>query len=129
MQSGLVEYLACQDDVGKLHESVLKINAKPSDIQVALLLLGFKNKNNLEYQGDSTIPEGEPLDIFVEWKLKNNSTKRVRAEELVYDQQKNKAMEKTCWFFTGYRVVDGQFKDCHRNRPRDTLVTPFEPSP
>lgn len=109
MQRGLVEYLACQDEVGKLHESVLKIDAKPSDIQVALLLLGFKNKNNLKFQGDSTIPEGDPLDIFVEWELKDKSTKRVRAEELVYDQQKNKSMEKTYWVFTGSRIDNGQF--------------------
>ncbi|MGA1840578.1 MAG: YdjY domain-containing protein [bacterium] len=109
MQSGLVEYLACQDEVGKLHESVLKLDAKPSDIQVALLLLGFKNKNNLEFQGDSTIPEGDPLDVFVEWNLPDKSTKKVRAEELVFDQQKNKAMEKTYWVFTGSKIIDGQF--------------------
>lgn len=109
MQSGLVEYLACYKEVGKLHESVLKLDAKPSDIQVALLLLGFKNKNNLKFQGDSTIPEGDPLDIFVEWELTDKAKKRVRAEELVYDQQKKKAMEKTFWVFTGSQIIDGKF--------------------
>lgn len=109
MQSGLVEYLACHKEVGKLHESVLKIDAKPSDIQVALLLLGFKNKNNLKFQGDSTIPEGDPLDIFVEWESEDKSKKRVRAEETLYDQQKKKTMERTCWVFTGSQIVDGQF--------------------
>jgi hypothetical protein len=109
MQSGLVEYLACHEEVGKLHESVLKLEAKPYDIQIALLLLGFKNKNNLKFQGDSTIPEGDPLDIFVEWKLTDKAKKRVRAEELVFDQQKKKTMEKTHWVFTGSQIVDGQF--------------------
>ena len=72
MQSGLIEYLACHNEVGKLHESVLKIDAKPSDLQVALLLLGLKSKNNLEFQGDPTVPEGDLLDIFVEWELPDN---------------------------------------------------------
>ncbi len=109
MQTGLVEYLACHAEVGKLHESVLKFEAKPSDLQVALLLLGFKPKNNLKYQGDPTIPEGDRLEIWVEWKLPDKSTKRVRAEELVCDPEKKKTMDKTYWVFTGSQIIDGQF--------------------
>ncbi|MGA1863828.1 MAG: YdjY domain-containing protein [bacterium] len=109
MQNGLVEYLACHEEVGKLHESVLKMDAKPSDIQVALLLLGFKNDNNLKYQGDPTIPEGDSLDIFAEWELPDKNKKRVRAEELVFDKQNNKTMQRTHWVFTGSQIVDGQY--------------------
>jgi hypothetical protein len=109
MQSGLIEYLACHEDVGKLHESVLKIAAKPSDIQVALLLLGLKNKNNLKFQGDSSVPEGDPLELWIEWELPDRTKKKVRAEELVYDQQNKKPMKKTNWVFTGSQIMDGQF--------------------
>ena len=109
MQSGLIEYLACHNEVGKLHESVLKIDARPSDLQVALLLLGLKNKNNLEFQGDPTVPEGDLLDIFVEWELPDKTMKRVRAEELAYDQHKKQPMDRTSWVFTGSEILNGQF--------------------
>ena len=110
MQVGLIEYLACsQAEVGKLHESILKLEAKPSDVQVALLLLGFKPKNNLKFQGDSTIPEGDLLEIWVEWDLSNKKKKRVRAEELIFNQNRKKSMDKTPWVFTGSRINDGKF--------------------
>ena len=109
MQSGLVEYLACHAEVGKLHESVLKVEAKPSDLQVGLLLLGCKAHNNVKFQGDPTIPEGDLLEIWVEWELQDKTKKRVRAEELVYDQEKKKPMDKTYWIFTGSQIIDGQF--------------------
>ncbi len=84
MQSGLIEYFACsQAEEGKLHESLLKLEVKPFDLQVALLLLGLKHENNLKFQGDSAVPQGDFLEIWVEWELSNNSPKRVKAEELI----------------------------------------------
>ena len=110
MQAGLVEYLACtQAEAGKLHESVLKLEANPSDIQVALLLLGFQPKNNLKFQGDPTIPEGDFLEIWVEWELANRKKNKIRGEELVYDQNMKKSMDKTPWVFTGSQIMDGRF--------------------
>ena len=127
MRSGLVEYLACQAVIGKLHESVLQLEAKPSDVQIALLLLGFKSKNNLGFQGDSTIPEGDHLEIWVEWESQGNREsqgkgelqqkgesqkkvkEKVRAEELIFDKTKGKAMDRTLWAYTGSQVIDGKF--------------------
>ena len=109
MQKGLVEYLACQAEIGKLHESVLQLEVKPADVQIALLLLGLKPKNNLTFQGDPTAPEGDPLEIWVEWELADKTRKKVRAEELVFDQKKEKPMDKTYWIYTGSEIVDGKF--------------------
>lgn len=109
MQSGLVEYLACWESVGKLHESVLKVEAKPSDVHIALLLLGLTQENNLKFQGDPAVPKGDLLEIWVEWKLPDKTSKRVRAEDLVYHQVEKKPMARTSWAFTGSQIVDGQF--------------------
>ncbi|MEW5801299.1 MAG: YdjY domain-containing protein [bacterium] len=109
MQSGLVEYLACWDEIGKLHESVLKLEARPSQIQVALLLLGLKYENNLKFQGDPAAPKGDSLEIWAEWDLPDKTRKKVRGEELVYDQMEKKPMDKTFWAFTGSQVIDGKF--------------------
>lgn len=110
MQSGLVEYLACcSAEAGKLHESVLKLDTKPSDVQVALLLLGAKAENNLKFQGDSNLPKGDPLEIWAEWELPDKSKKKVRGEELVYNQGEKKPMQKTSWAFTGSFIREGRF--------------------
>lgn len=109
MQKGLIEYVACQGEIGKLHESILRLDAKPSHLQIALLLLGFKHKNTLRYQGDPNIPKGDKLDIWVEWELPGKKRKSVRAEKLVYNQKEKQTMQETYWVFTGSRIVDGQF--------------------
>ncbi|MEW6379167.1 MAG: YdjY domain-containing protein [bacterium] len=110
MQSGLVEYLACcSAEAGKLHESVLKLDTKPSDVQVALLLLGAKAENNLKFQGDPNPPKGDPLEIWVEWELQDKTKKKVRGEELVYNQAEKKPMGKTTWAFTGSFIREGRF--------------------
>ncbi|MGA1825166.1 MAG: YdjY domain-containing protein [bacterium] len=109
MQTGLIEYLASWSENGKLHESVLKLDTKPSNLQVALLLLGIKPENNLKFQGDSTPLEGDLLEIYVEWESPDKKKKRVRAEELVYNKDKKKSMERTCWAFTGSEISNGSF--------------------
>jgi len=55
------------------------------------------------------VPEGDQLEIWAEWELPDKSTKRLRAEELVCDPEKKKAMDKTYWVFTGSQIIEGQF--------------------
>src|SRR5207248_7137329 len=64
MQRGLVEYLAVATR-GKLHESVLEVDARPLHIQLALILLGLEPRGGLRYQGDTKQPLGSPVDIWV----------------------------------------------------------------
>ena len=45
MSAGLIEYLACSAG-GKLHESILVLDAKPIHLQVALILLGLEAEEN-----------------------------------------------------------------------------------
>jgi hypothetical protein len=109
MSEGLVELLACAPG-GKVHESVLVIDVEPYHLQVALLLLGLEARGNLEYQGDPKTPEGDPVEIFVEWMdSTNGETKSYRAEDLVYNVKKDRPMKHTHWVFTGSQVVDSVF--------------------
>lgn len=108
MQDGLVELLAC-GLYGKRHESVLMIPVEPYHVQVALLLLGLHpGKNKLKYQGDPGEPQGDPIEIFVEWN-QNGSTVKKRAEDLVFDKSTNHSMPHTQWVFTGSVLHDGNF--------------------
>ncbi len=107
MHQGLVEYLAVAER-GKLHESVLILDIEPLHLQLGLLLLGLKYGRNLKYQGDPNDPVGDPLEIFVEW-TEDGKTKKVRGEDLVFNQQTEKPMRHTHWIFSGSLEVEGVF--------------------
>ena len=107
MQSGMIEYLACARR-GKLHESVLVLDAEPYQLQVALLLFGLEPGGGLEYQGDPRTPQGDSLEIWVEWE-EEGKTKRHRIEDFVYNIARKRTMRHTPWIFVGSRVVDGTF--------------------
>ena len=107
MQRGVVEYFACTR-MGKLHESVLVLDVKPYQLQVALLLLGLEPGGNLEYQGDLRTPRGDSLEVWVEWEV-DGKVKRHRAEDLVYNILEKKPMRRTPWIFTGSKIENGTF--------------------
>ena len=96
-----VEYLAVGKK-GKAHESIIVLDVEPLHLNIALILIGLKGGKPLKYQGDPDKPKGDSVEIFVEWNTKGKK-KRIRAEELVFDEKKKKQMEKTSWVYTGSR--------------------------
>lgn len=123
MQEGLIELLACGPR-GKRHESVLVIEANPYHLQLGLLLLGMEQGGNLEYQGDPHTPEGDPVDILVRWTGPKGRVE-VRGEEMVFNQPKNRPMDRTHWVFTGSKVVDGNFMAAMEQSIVTTYHDPF----
>ena len=122
MQRGAIEYLACARG-GKLHESVLVIDVEPYELQVALLLLGLEPGGNIEYQGDARTPQGDSLEIWVEWEEKGEM-KRHRAEDCVFDLVEKRTMTPTPWIFTGSKIEDGVFI---ANVERSLMATYHDP--
>lgn len=109
MSEGMIELLACAPR-GKTHESVLVLDVDPVHLQIALLLLGLEARGNLEYQGDPNTPDGDSVDVYVEWNdPESGELFRVRGEELIYDINRERPMEVTAWVFTGSRIIDGVF--------------------
>ena len=108
MQKGVIEYLAVARG-GKTHESVLVLDIEPIHLQTALLLLGLEGGQTIEFQGDFTIPRGDPVEIWVEWKDPKGKTKKIRGEDLVYNLAEKKTMPRLNWVFTGSRIIDSVF--------------------
>ncbi|MBM3238566.1 hypothetical protein FJZ31_19905 [Candidatus Poribacteria bacterium] len=107
MNAGLIEYLACSAG-GKLHESMLVLDTKPIHLQVALILIGLEAKGDFKFQGDPRPPKGDPVEIWVQWK-EGEETKRVRAEQMIFDFKNEKPMPETDWIFTGSLIYEGRF--------------------
>jgi len=111
MAKGLLEYLLVGAG-GKLHESLLKTDIEPFNLQVALLLLGLEvTAKPLREQGDPAMPQGDPVTIWVTVK-KGDASVKLRIEEWVVIRDnagKMKPMEQTDFIFTGSIVNDGVF--------------------
>jgi hypothetical protein len=105
--SRIIEYFATTP-LGKVHETILSLNAEPLHLQLGLLGLGLEYENNLRAQGDSRTPKGDPVEIWVEWD-RDGAHERRRAEELVYNEDEGRVMEPTPWVFTGSRMQGSLF--------------------
>jgi hypothetical protein len=99
-----LEVLLC-DPGGRVHETLLVTEVNPYDIWQGLLLLGLEMSYGPRGQFDDRLLDGDRVLIFVEWKDKENKPVRVWAEDLIYNMNTAKAMERTGWLFTGSHFV------------------------
>jgi hypothetical protein len=80
LDEGALELIACTKDT-KEHESIVVINARPSHIHAALLLLGAKNGNpamrqplDKEMTRWQDIPaKGDPIQVSLAWKKEDGT--------------------------------------------------------
>ncbi len=125
MDHGLIEYLLVTTR-GKTHESLLKTEAAPSHIHVAMLLLGAKGAAQTpdllkvptgEYhvngpggagERNAQLLKGDPIRIELAW-TNAETAKTVPAEDCVIDLQTGKAASRGTWNYNGSRVVDGTY--------------------
>lgn len=105
MRDGAIEYLAVTPD-GKTYESVLTLRAKPLHLQLALLLLGAEYGGGLSFQGDSALPVGDSVEMYITWATDEGDSIKRPATELLYDREAQHAMPLSKWVFTGSMIRD-----------------------
>lgn len=108
MEAGLIEYLLVTTS-GKTHESLLRTDVAPHQIQLALLLLGARGAGTNAFPDSPTQPlPGEPVTLELVW-TQAGQPKRVRAEQAVRDRRRRSPAAEGPWVYTGSRVVEGVF--------------------
>jgi hypothetical protein len=122
-EGGPIELLACTP-TGKTHETVFTLPVEPTDLQVALLLLGLVEGRNpaVEPPEGAPEPDGPPggaVSIFVEWRPPDSGgtedeeeeepPRRERAERFLYRVDEERAETDVRWVFLGSRMVRGRF--------------------
>lgn len=109
MREGNVEYLVVHT-TGKIHESVLKAAVEPFHIHTAMLLLGAKGGivRTVSPDKKSSAVNGDSIIIQITWTT-NNATTQVRGEEVIYDANSKKPMNRGSWSYNGSRIIDGIF--------------------
>jgi len=108
MNEALIEYLVVTS-AGKVHESLLRTDAEPWHVHVAMLLLGAKGAGTNRFPENPTAPlPGDKVRIELSWRVRGKE-KRHQAEEFVYDRAKKSTMRKGLWVYTGSKVFEGTF--------------------
>ncbi len=111
MQSQLVEYFLVTA-TGKVHESVLRTDAEPHHVHLAMLLLGAKGAPTAApadfYDPKKEVP-GDRITIELAWKNPQGTALTKRAEELMNNLQTKTAVSAGPWAYNGSQMVDGAF--------------------
>ena len=103
---GAVEYLVCGRN-GKEYESIIVVDATAKEIYDALGKLDVQVGEPPGYdeeKDEPTSPKGTAVLIYAEWKS-GGETKKIRAEELVFNVKTQKPMQNVAWIYSGSRVV------------------------
>lgn len=131
VQRNLIELFACAEG-GKAHESVLVLDARPSNLNLALKLLGLNDggqvkvkrtvrvrrngeivdeeqevleENGPNWLGDPRRPMGDRVIVTVRWKDKDDKEVEVRAEDLIFEPARNRSMPRAGWIYAGSRFA------------------------
>jgi hypothetical protein len=108
MKEGNLEYLVVAA-TGKTHESLLRTEAQPQDIQLALLLLGAKGAGTNALPEDPAKPlPGDRVEVQFSWKSDGQEIRRP-ADEFVLDVKAKAAMSPGGWIYNGSRLRDDGF--------------------
>jgi hypothetical protein len=109
MDRDLIEY-AVVHSTGKVHESLLRTDAEPYHIHLAILLVRT-NANAVVGSSNQAAPRellGAPVSVRVSWKS-GNDDKSFRLEDLIFNSESNSAMTQGGWIYNGSRFLSGTF--------------------
>jgi hypothetical protein len=102
-----LEFIAVTKGGFKAYESVLELDTNAVNFNLALILMGLDAKRAVmpKHPGDKTLPQGDPVEIWVEW-TDGKDKRRVRAEELVYNVKTKQTLTEGPWVYTGSWFVE-----------------------
>ncbi len=102
----------CVTTGGPTHESVLASRVKPSDLHLAMLMIGLKPGQPVRYSQTAEQwlpPEGQRVHLSVEFE-RDGKTVHLPAHRLMRHLETKKEMPATTWIFCGSRIMeDGEY--------------------
>lgn len=108
----IIEYVLVHES-GKTHESLLKTEVSPLDLQVVFKLLSFKSGkgslfNNFYPPGQLPDPEpqGDAIDVFITWEGAGDNP----ATSLIRDFDADAPIGEMPWYHSGSEIVEGVFE-------------------
>ena len=102
----VLEFIAVAKGGFKAYESALELDTNAVGFNLALILIGLDSARGVvpEFHFDPTLPQGDPVEISVEWAV-NGRRRNVPAEELVFNTSTKATLSKGPWVYTGSTFV------------------------
>jgi hypothetical protein len=106
----ILEFVANTVGGAKAYESAITVDTTGVLFNTALLLLGADPAHSRvpKFHFDPAAPKGDPLEIWIQWSTPAGP-KRVRIEELLYDERTKTSMSQGPWVYTGSTMNDGRY--------------------
>lgn len=117
----ILEYLLVHFNGEKIHESLLTTEAEPTNINIALKLLDYKESSELfrMRKPDGSLSDKYPdvsedikraarFSIHITWK-DGDSEKTIPATQWVYNKTEKKTMPSIPWVYNGSYIYDRKF--------------------
>jgi hypothetical protein len=107
----VLEFVANTKDGWKAYESALTLETDGITINTALVLIGLDPANATppkEHFDPSTL-KGDPLEVWVSWTDPAGRTRRVRAQEVVYNVAAKKTLPEEPWVYIGSGFNEGGY--------------------
>lgn len=107
----VLEWVANTRNGAKAYESAMTVDTDAITFNTALLLIGLdKTRARVpEAHFDAKPPEGDRVEILVEW-TRNGERTRVPIDRLLYDKETKQTMPSDGWVYTGSSFLfDGRF--------------------
>lgn len=122
-----LELLACTPN-SREHESILTVTALPSNIHLALTMLGLEPGHPLKSRmenGDwvADPPTGPKVAITVAWDDEAGATQTAPASQWVMDRGKDQPMADEPWLFAGSRFQEFQGKQYYLADHNGTAIS------
>jgi hypothetical protein len=107
LQADWLELLACMPK-SREHESIISLEAKPSHVHGALLLIGLKPGSPLRAERVNDVwkyhpPKGPKIAVTVIYE-KEGKKVEVNASDWIVDQKTRKPLADSIWLFTGSKM-------------------------
>ncbi len=105
-----LEFLAVVTGTNE-YEAVVRSAVKPSDLHLALLMVGLQPGEPVRYSEAAKTwlpPSGPPVNVWFEY-VKDSKPQRVPAARWMRDVRTKKPPAAFSWVFTGSRTVDGVY--------------------
>lgn len=135
LREGQLEMFACLKNT-KEHESIVAVKTKAFVVHAALLALGAKVGNVVQFDPKYVPASGTIIDITLEWTDKEGKARKARGQDWVQDAKTKKPLTAN-WVFAGssfwtddagakhYNAESGDFV-CVSNFPSAMLDLPIE---
>lgn len=108
-----LEFVACTRGGAKAYESAITLETDAIAFNAAMLLIGLDKSRGRApaHHFDPKAPEGDPVEMFVEWTMKSGPPGgRAPIEELLFNERTKQTVPPGTWVYTGSTLQkDGSF--------------------